>query len=140
MRILMLDENESSVPHFCDLLGAVGAEVVQAKTKEEFVTGLQEREFDLLILDLMIPDPDFSDTETDAGYTTGVAIYRSLGPDLVEGIPFLILTAATVETSFIAKKIKSLEARPTFLGVYKKGRDDEELVRFIRQRVQSANQ
>lgn len=133
----MLDENESSMPHFCDLLEAVGAEVIQAKSKEQFQSALKEREFDLLVLDLMIPDPDFPDSETDSGYTTGIAIYRSLDAGLLAHLPFLILTAATVETSFIAKRLEMLEKSDNFLGVYKKGRDDEELVQMIRERIRT---
>ncbi len=124
MNILMLDEDRDSMPHFADLLEMEGNTVSQVATRAEFQQSLSQNSYDLLILDLMIPDPELSESDTDSGYTAGAFIYESTDRAQTQGIPFLVYSAAPLNASIISKRLRILESNSLCRGTFRKGQDD----------------
>ena len=81
-RILWLDNDRVFIrPHLRRLL-ALGYRVMQVMTASDAVKELEESEFDLLIIDVMLPVREEDESlvppgETDSGRQTGLVFYRN---------------------------------------------------------------
>ncbi len=125
MNILLLDEDQESMPHFVDVLELSKNKVDQVATRDDFLAATAEKKYDLLILDLMVPDANLAGIDTDAGYTAGVAIYSQLDPQKRETIPFMIYSAAPLNSSTISGKLSEYRKSPMCFGIFRKGVDDK---------------
>jgi len=78
--ILVVDDEESLVDTVATVLRYEGYDVVEARTGREALSRLQEQRFDLVVLDVMLPDLD------------GLEVTRRMRADRID-VPVLFLTA-----------------------------------------------
>jgi two-component system OmpR family response regulator len=78
--ILVVDDEESLVDTVATVLRYEGYDVVEARTGREALSRLQEQHFDLVVLDVMLPDLD------------GLEVTRRMRADRID-VPVLFLTA-----------------------------------------------
>lgn len=93
-RVLVIDDDPSLQTLVGMLLGRVGIQITSAETAVEGIRLLNEEEFDILILDLMLPDMD------------GLELLKSLRQDdRFDTLPVLILSARA-DPAAISKGLK----------------------------------
>jgi DNA-binding response OmpR family regulator len=81
-RVLVIDDDPSLQSLVGMLLGRVGIQITSAETAVEGIRLLNEEDFDILILDLMLPDMD------------GLDLLKALRQDnRFDNLPVLILSA-----------------------------------------------
>jgi CheY-like chemotaxis protein len=116
-RILWFDNDPGIVDAYITGLRNSGYEVVVVTTVTEADRVIQQEEFDLLILDAMIPTKNeeeekiYKPLETDTGHETGLVFYRRFKQRLADTkTPTLVMTVRL--DSAIAKKFAE-EGLPT---------------------------
>ena len=118
MRVLLIEDDQSVADYIARGLGESSHEVVRAANGRDGLTLAQEREFDILIVDRMLPGLDglaIIKTLRDADDRTPVLVLSALGEvdDRVEGLKaggddYLVKPFALVE---LAARIEALQRR-----------------------------
>lgn len=84
--ILYIEDERPTVRLVCEMLKLIGYEAVGVTSGEEGLALMRERRPDLLLLDLMMPQP------------TGYDIYREIKTDAhLEDIPVIVISARVPE-------------------------------------------
>lgn len=131
MRILILDDDMRDMPHFCDLLRQSGHDVKQIDGWNDLCAVLMDFKPDGIIVDLMIPAIGLPVEECAGGYTSGAYIYITFIHELTPNIPFIVFSAATMNTFIIQQSIANLKKYSEFRGVLSKGCEQYEIIDLL---------
>jgi len=93
VKILLADDDPDFIEINKTILEAKGYEVEEAYTSSEALEKIREKQYDLLILDLMME-------EKDAGFTVAYAVKED---EKLKNLPILMLTSAQEKTGFTFK-------------------------------------
>ena len=103
-QILVVEDNEKNMKLFCDVLHATGYRTLEATTGEQAVELTVERQPDLVLMDIQLPDID------------GVEALRRLRADARSAdIPVLAVTAQAMEGDrerFLAEGFDDYVSKP----------------------------
>ena len=103
-QILVVEDNEKNMKLFCDVLQATGYRTLEATTGEQAVELTVERQPDLVLMDIQLPDID------------GVEALRRLRADARSAdIPVLAVTAQAMEGDrerFLAEGFDDYVSKP----------------------------
>ena len=99
VKILLADDDPDFIEINKTILEAKGYEVDEAYTSSEALDKIREKQYDLLILDLMME-------EKDAGFTVAYAVRED---ESLKDLPILMLTSAEEKTGFTFKFSKDKE-------------------------------
>ncbi len=99
VKILLADDDPDFIEINKTILEAKGYEVDEAYTSSEALDKIREKQYDLLILDLMME-------EKDAGFTVAYAVRED---ESLKDLPILMLTSAQEKTGFTFKLSKDKE-------------------------------
>jgi predicted nucleotide-binding protein len=94
LKILFVDDDAFLRRPYIDALRDEGYEVIEAAGVKSALAQAQTRDFDAVILDIMLPSGTFTSLETHGGFKTGIALARELRDRLPEA-RILALTMST---------------------------------------------
>jgi predicted nucleotide-binding protein len=94
LKILFVDDDAFLCSTYIDALRDEGYEVVEAPGVRSALAQANTRDFDAVILDIMLPPGKFSNFETQGGFKTGISLARELRNKLPEA-GILALTMST---------------------------------------------
>ncbi len=99
VKILLADDDPDFIEINKTILETKGYEVDEAYTSSEALDKIREKQYDLLILDLMME-------EKDAGFTVAYAVRED---EKLKDLPIFMLTSAQEKTGFTFKFSKDKE-------------------------------
>lgn len=106
-RVLFIDDDAKRVSSHTEMMGIEGFDVRIMTSAQEGLEELKAHkdDYDVVILDIMMPKGEFTREETNHGRTTGLVLLEKLR-EISRDIPIIVLTVLRDPT--IMKKAKKL--------------------------------
>lgn len=128
MRILVVDEDRKHMPQVCDVLRALGHDVLHIPDWRQIQVELRAFKPEGIVLDLMIPASGLPLNECGHGYTTGEYIYKTLIAPIAPDVPFVVLSAADQSVSFVEAATERLRKLSPCRAILEKPCDERSIV------------
>lgn len=105
IRILFIDDEPYFMRAHIDTLKDEGYLVDEAEDGDEALRRLEASDYDLVILDIIMPPGSLEDTNN--GMRTGLRIHKAIRRELRLGVPIIFLTV--IENREVHRRIKRME-------------------------------
>ena len=92
-RILYIEDEWPDLKPRIEMIQEKGYEVVPTGDVEEACRLLKTKNFDLIMLDIMLPMGLFEEVKVKKGYETGLAFMRKIRKELKINVPVIVTTA-----------------------------------------------
>jgi CheY-like chemotaxis protein len=93
-KVLMAEDDVYNMRPTIDALEVAGATVKVARSGSDALAELEQGNFDLLILDIMMAAGDRIKTE-DQGRSTGITLYLTIRDNISKSLPIVVSTVVT---------------------------------------------